>query len=135
MFNERYPSSLLNEEKGLITLQLKLYGVIQAFRAGRMPDNTQIDSTLQYAIKNSPVDVSALSTGGQKLVNDFRDVIETARLIVKEKNADELFQEFVWETSGTAWDSHGLGKGDIPLDKDKTKTDQEQGELSLTNLM
>jgi hypothetical protein len=28
-----------------------------------------------------------------------RDVIETARQIIKEKNADELLQGFVWETN------------------------------------
>lgn len=94
-----------------------------------MPDNSQIDKALTYARDNSPVDVSKLSPAGQKLVQDFRDVIETARVIVKDKNADELFQEFVWETSSTAWDSHNVTKDDMKLDKDKVQSDQEQGEF------
>jgi len=43
----------------------------------------------------SPVDVDQLSGGGRKLVQDMRDIIETARVMVKEKNADDLFRNFV----------------------------------------
>lgn len=78
--------------------KLRFYGVIQAFRQGRMPDNRQIDETLKYVNEHSPVDVDQLSPDGKKLVQDSRDIIETARLIVKQKNADELFQKFVWHT-------------------------------------
>jgi hypothetical protein len=57
-----------------------------------MPSNVQIDETLKYVIDNSPVDKSKLSSEGQKLIQDIREIVETARLIVQEKNADELFQ-------------------------------------------
>ena len=41
------------------------------------------------------MDVDQLSGGGRKLVQDMRDIIETARVMVKEKNADDLFRNFV----------------------------------------
>ncbi|KAF9221263.1 hypothetical protein BS17DRAFT_758156 [Gyrodon lividus] len=78
--------------------KIRLYGVIQAFRQGRMPDNGQIDKTLSYLEETQPVDLDKLSPDGRKLIQDSRDIIETARLIVKQKNADELFQNFVWHT-------------------------------------
>ena len=58
---------------------MRLYGVIQAFRSGRMPTNAQIDETLSYVRDHPPVDVSKLSPEGRKLTEDARDIIETVR--------------------------------------------------------
>ena len=63
-----------------------------------MPGNTQIDKVLSYLRDAEPVDVHKLSQDGKTLIQDSRDIIETARRIVKHKNADELFQNFVWHT-------------------------------------
>lgn len=60
---------------------MRLYGVIQAFRENRYPDNVQIDETLSYVLGHSPVDESKLSSEGRKLVNDVRDIIETVRTL------------------------------------------------------
>jgi hypothetical protein len=49
--------------------QIHLYGVVQAFRQGRMPDNKQINETLQYFLNHSIVDTSKLSSEGKRLVN------------------------------------------------------------------
>ena len=73
-------------------LQLKFYGVIQAFREGRLPSNQQISETLDYVLNHSPVDETKLSHEGKQLVQDVRDIIKTAGLMVEQKNADELFQ-------------------------------------------
>jgi hypothetical protein len=86
-----------------------LYGVIEAFRQGRMPDNKQIEETLLYVQDTSPVDVDKLSQEGQKLIQDSCDIIETARWMVQEKNADEL----------------------LPVDKSKAKEDGQTGALCL----
>lgn len=56
---------------------MRLYGVIQAFRSGRMPDNNQIDETLKYFITHSPIDLDQLSPEGRKLVDDVRAILET----------------------------------------------------------
>jgi hypothetical protein len=81
-----------------------------------MPSNAQIDETLQYVIDHSPVDKFKLSPEGQKLIQDARDIIKTARVIVAEKNADELFQNFVWHTRDI--DTNDV----LPVDKEKQRT-------------
>ncbi|KAK7458027.1 hypothetical protein VKT23_009935 [Stygiomarasmius scandens] len=48
---------------------------------------------------------NSLSPAGRKLVNDFRDILDDLRLLVKKKNGDELLQDFVW---GTRDKSEGL---------------------------
>lgn len=120
----------------MIIFQLRLYGVIQAFREGRYPDNSQIDETLQYVTQNAPMDVSKLSRDGQRLVQDVRDIIDTARKIVVEKNADELFQNFLWHTTGA---DYARAKQDpsaiTPVDKDKAAADGRQAITHLKTLL
>lgn len=109
--------------------QIRLYGVVEAFRRGRMPDNKQIDETLQYVIDNSPVDLDKISPDGQKLIQDTRDIIETARLMVQEKNADELFQNFVWHTRDIEFDRAKKDPNEVlPVDRQKATDDGQQGE-------
>jgi hypothetical protein len=107
---------------------MRFYGVIEAFRQGRMPNNAQIDRTLKYVEEHSPVDESKLSPDGRKLVQDTRDVIETARLIVESKNADEIFQNFMWTTREV---DVSVAKKDpkevLPVDGDKLQQDKQDG--------
>ena len=88
--------TVLREKCANLRLQMRLFGVVEAFRLGRMPDNAQIDRALTHVINNSPVDEGKLSPEGRRLTQDVRDVIETARVMVQRKNADELFQNFMW---------------------------------------
>ncbi|KAG6334324.1 hypothetical protein ID866_4769 [Astraeus odoratus] len=106
--------------------KLRFYGVIEAFRQGRMPDNRQIDTTLKYVLDNPPVDTDKLSPDGRKLIQDTHDVIETARLIVREKNADELFQNFVWHTRDVSLDSAKMDSNQrSPVDREKLTEDRK----------
>jgi hypothetical protein len=100
-----------------------------------MPDNRQIDDTLQYLLKTSPVDEQKLSPDGRKLIQDSRDIIETARLIVKEKNADELFQNFVWNTRDVTLDSVKTDpSAAVPVDRSKLDEDRQIGMCAPINL-
>ena len=103
-----------------------LYGVVEAFRNGRLPTNDQIDKTLQYILDHSPVDVHKLSPEGRNLVQDTKDILETARLMVHQKNADQLLQNFIWHTR--ALDSQKLktnGSNEaLPVESSKPDTDQ-----------
>ncbi|KAL1739883.1 hypothetical protein HDZ31DRAFT_68488 [Schizophyllum fasciatum] len=110
-----------------IDRKVRLYGVISAFREGRMPSNKQIDSALKYAINNTPFPVDKLSPEGKRLVRDSSSIIETARLLVKEKNADEIFQEFVWNTRDVDVASKTRSTN-APVGKDQAKEDGRQGE-------
>ena len=108
--------------------QILFYGVVEAFRQGRMPSNAQIDETLNYVNANSPVDLDKLSPDGQKLNQDSRDIIETARLMVQEKNADELFQNFVWHTRDVEFDKAKKDPVEVlVVDKEKATDDGQQG--------
>ncbi|KZP14441.1 hypothetical protein FIBSPDRAFT_912787 [Athelia psychrophila] len=112
--------------------KIRLYGVIEAFRQGRMPSNAQIDETLQYVTANSPVDENALSAEGRKLIQDARDIVETARVMVQEKNADELFQNFVWHTRDVDVDAAKKDPSQVlPVDKEKAKDD---GQIAVQHL-
>lgn len=130
-----------------VARKMKLWGVIEAFNDGsvfgypdirnvqyradnafsRMPDNAQIDKVLDHAIKHSPVDLKKLSPEGRVLIDDFRDIIETARMMVVEKNADELFQNAVY-SSYSGDPSRAKQQGVAPISKEDAKKDVDQGE-------
>ncbi|KAH7912681.1 hypothetical protein BJ138DRAFT_1147826 [Hygrophoropsis aurantiaca] len=116
--------------------KIRFYGVIEAFRQGRMPDNKQIDETLRYLEKTSPVNLDELSPDGRKLIQDSRDIIETARVMVREKNADELFQNFVWHTrdvnlSGAKKDPNEV----VSVDRSKVDDDSRQAVRHLRTIL
>jgi hypothetical protein len=94
-----------------------------------MPTNAQIDTWLAYLLDHSPVDLGQLSGEGRKLVQDTRDVINTTRSIVRDKNADELFQQFIWHTRDIERES--LVPGDVnnrlPVDRQTATSDSQQG--------
>ncbi|KAG8861957.1 hypothetical protein FRB96_002400 [Tulasnella sp. 330] len=116
--------------------KMRLYGVIEAFRNGKMPDNAQIDETLAYVGGHSFLDIKALSPDGQKLIADARDIVESARLIVKNKNSDELFQNFVYHTSGVDY-SKGKVNTDAaaPISQDQAQRDGRKAIENLRTLL
>ena len=101
---------------------------MEACRQGRYPSNQQIDSALRYVLDHSPVDQGQLSPEGRKLIQDCRDIIDTARLIVQEKNADELFQNFMWRTDSVDLTNARKDPNQVlPVDKSKVQDDSRQG--------
>jgi Family of unknown function (DUF5923) len=67
-------------------LYLRSYGVIEAFRQGRYPSNQQIDATLQYVLDHPPVNQDQLSPEGRRLIQDYRDIIESYIVLVISNN-------------------------------------------------
>jgi len=67
-----------------------LYGVIEALRLGKLPDNIQIDETLQYMATHSPVDLDALSPAGTEIAKDIRDIIDTVSSVLNTANNTKL---------------------------------------------
>lgn len=108
-----------------------LYGVVEAFRNGRLPSNDQIDKTLRYILDHTPVDVHKLSPEGRNFIQDAKDIIDTARVMVRQKNADELFQNFIWHTG--AVDSQTLKTNGLndALSTEGLKSDSDQGNTSM----
>ena len=74
------------------------------------------------------MDQDQLSPEGRKLIQDCRDIIETARLIVREKNADELFQNFMWNTNIVDTSKAKKDPTEVlPVDRSKVQDDNRQG--------
>ncbi|KAI0707522.1 hypothetical protein C8T65DRAFT_216076 [Cerioporus squamosus] len=116
--------------------KLRFYGVLKAFNESRMPTNEQIDRALTYVLQHSPVDTRELSHDGKRLIDDTRDIIETARLIVQQKNADELFQNFIWHTRDVDLDQAKKDPNEVvPVDKEKAKSDGQQAVQHLRTLL
>lgn len=77
-----------------------------------------------------------LSTEGQQLVTDLRDVIEKAKILLLTKNQGNLLQDFIWQTQK-------IGTGDAvapnaPISKDAAKQHGNQaleGLRTLGNLL
>lgn len=107
-----------------IDRKLHLYGVATALRESRLPANDQIDAALEYALNHSPVETDQLSESGQVLIQDTRQVIDTMRAIVREKNADELLQNFVWHTRQTDTERAKKDPNEVlPVGQDKAQND------------
>lgn len=124
-----------SEQAADVDRKLHFYGAIEAFRQGRYPSNQQIDAALKYVLDHSIVDHAKLSADGQKLIQDGRDIVETARLMVQDKNADEIFQNFMWNTN---YEDFSTVKKDpsevLPADKSKAKDDAREAARHLRTL-
>ncbi|KAJ3562734.1 hypothetical protein NP233_g9389 [Leucocoprinus birnbaumii] len=123
-------------DKAFKEQDIRLYGAVEAFRHGRLPTNRQLDEGLRYVQENSPVDVEDLSPEGRKLINDSRDIINTLRAILQEKNADELLQNFIWHTRDI--DTKTLAPGDserrVPVDRDTAQAESQEAAKHLRAL-
>ncbi|TEY34832.1 hypothetical protein BOTCAL_0609g00010 [Botryotinia calthae] len=82
-----------------INRKLQLYGIYQAFQAGKVPSNNQIDVALNSFLESKALTSPSnrLSKEGQELAQQFRSVVEQAKLLLLTKNRDELFQDFVYQ--------------------------------------
>ncbi|KAL0564659.1 hypothetical protein V5O48_017384, partial [Marasmius crinis-equi] len=112
--------------------KLTLYTTLLALRSSKLPTNSQLDSYLNYwkELQNPSADAktSPLSKDGQKLVRDVQDILETLRVMVKDKNSDELIQEFVWGSRALGDDvttsaDAANANAKTPVSKDKARED------------
>lgn len=103
--------------------------------------NKQIDVALNSALKWNGLSQpnKKLSTDGQGLVTDLRNVIEQAKILLLTKNSGNLIQDFIWQTEQIgAGDAHAVN---APIDKDTAKQHGNEalsglrtlGELLITN--
>ena len=60
-----------------------------------------------------------LSTEGQKLVGDLREVVEQAKLLLLTKNEGNLLQDFIWQTQQIS--GGNAGTPNAPVDKETAK--------------
>ena len=93
--------------------------------------NKQIDVALNSALESKPLTTPSqkLSTEGQQLVADVRDVIEKAKIMLLTKNEGNLLQDFIWQTQQI--DLSGTQRPDVPVDAD---TARQHGNEALEGL-
>lgn len=73
-----------------------------------------------------------LSTEGQALVHDFRNVVEQAKYLLLTKNEGNLLQDFAWQTQNV--DGGNAGLPGAPVDKDTAKQHGNEAAQGLKTL-
>jgi hypothetical protein len=124
------PVDLKQKEKDVNT-KLQLFGIFQAFAAGKVPSNKQIDVALNSFLASKALNSPSkrLSSEGQRLINDFKTVVEQAKLLVLTKNEGNLLQDFIWQTEQISGGNAQLPGA--PVDK---ATAQQHGNEALEGL-
>lgn len=81
--------------------KLRLYGIYNAFKHGKLPSNKQIDVALTSFTDHSKLrrPNENLSQEGRVILNDFREVVTEAKRLLLTKNYDEALQEFIWHST------------------------------------
>lgn len=131
------PVDLKQKEKD-VNNKLQLYGIVEAFSNGKVPSNSQIDVALNSALAhralNSPS--KKLSSDGQRLVGDLKNVIEQAKILLLTKNEGNLLQDFIWQAEHLGGNNANLPNA--PVDKETAKqhgNDALQGLRTLGTLL
>lgn len=100
----------------------------------RDTQNDQIDvalnSFLASRVLSNPS--NKLSSEGQALVGDAREVVKQAKHLLLSKNEGNLLQDFIWQTQN--FDPNAVGTPDAPIDKDTAKRHGEQALEGLRTL-
>jgi hypothetical protein len=85
--------------------RLHLSHAVGAYRAGKLPSQSQISALIDLAIKSDFLKpggggssrTARLGEEGAKVLSDFKDVLSLVKKWGEEKNGDDLFQNIVWE--------------------------------------
>ncbi|KEF55668.1 uncharacterized protein A1O9_08418 [Exophiala aquamarina CBS 119918] len=124
------PTDTAVKEKD-INQKLQLYGIYQAFANGKVPSNQQIDIALNSILESKALASPSkrLSSEGQSLVADVKEVVEQAKYLLLSKNEGDLLQDFIWDTQHL--DGSNAKLPGAPTDK---ATAQQHGNQALDGL-
>lgn len=120
--------------------KLTFYTTLLALRQSKLPSNAQLNKYLTHwkHLQQPASDPakSSLSKDGQKLVRDVQDILETLKVMVNEKNQDELIQDFVWGIKAFGDDQLPTQLPDTgDVTKDKAKEDAQTAGTHLRTLL
>ncbi|KAG0129171.1 hypothetical protein HOY82DRAFT_611140 [Tuber indicum] len=117
--------------------KLRLYGIYSAFQNGRLPSNNQIDVALSSLTNHSKLRSpnENLSAEGKIILEDFRTAVEEAKRLVLVKNHDQVFQEFIWNTTqlGVKGGPQTPTPG-VPVSKETANRDVERAQAGFRTL-
>ncbi|KAK6851883.1 hypothetical protein PG995_012008 [Apiospora arundinis] len=121
----------VKQKEADVNRKLQIYGIINAFQAGKVPSNDQIDVALNSFLASKALanPSSKLSTEGRALVGDFREVVQQAKNLLLSKNEGNLLQDFVWQT--TQFNPQDVSAPGVPVNKE---TAQQHGNQALDGL-
>lgn len=130
MANVNVPTNTQQKEKD-VNQKLQLYGIYSAFAHGKVPSNQQIDVALNSALASKALSSpsSKLSSEGQNLVADLREVIKQAKNLLLSKNEGNLLQDFIWDAQHL--DGGNAKLPGAPTDK---ATAQQHGDQAVEGL-
>ncbi|KAK3692166.1 hypothetical protein B0T22DRAFT_5924 [Podospora appendiculata] len=128
--NVNKPTDIKQKEAD-VNRKLQLYGIISAFQLGKAPSNDQIDVALNSFLESKALSNPSkkLSTEGQALVADVREVVKQAKHLLLSKNDGNLLQDFIWQTQ--QFDPKTINVPGAPVDKN---TAQQHGNQALEGL-
>lgn len=114
------PTNVKDKEAD-VNRKLQFYGIATAFQNGKVPSNEQIDVALNSFLKTNAIASPSkkLSTEGQALVADFRDVVKQAQHLLLTKNEGNLLQDFIWQSQKI--EGGNAAVPGAPVDKDTAK--------------
>lgn len=117
-----------------INRKLQVYGIISAFQNGKLPSNDQIDIALNsfLASKALAKPSNKLSSDGQRLVQEVRDVVEQAKFLLLSKNEGNLLQDFIYQA--TQFDPKHVNAPGAPINKDTAQRDGDEALQGLRTL-
>ncbi|KAI1770447.1 hypothetical protein F4818DRAFT_432917 [Hypoxylon cercidicola] len=131
----------VKQKEADVNRKLQIYGIVNAFQIGKVPSNEQIDVALNSFLASRALanPSKKLSSEGQELVTDFKDVVNQAKQLLLSKNEGNLLQDFIWQTQ--QFDPKAINTPGVPLDKDTAKQHSDQvlegfrtlGTLIITN--
>ncbi|KAK7937642.1 uncharacterized protein PG986_014510 [Apiospora aurea] len=121
----------VKQKEADVNRKLQIYGIINAFQAGKVPSNDQIDVALNSFLASKALanPSNKLSAEGRALVGDFCSVVEQAKNLLLSKNEGNLLQDFVWQT--TQFDPQAVSTPNAPINKE---TAQQHGNQALEGL-
>jgi DNA ligase-4 len=164
--NVNKPTDLKKKDAD-VNRKLQVYGIISAFQNGKVPSVCsrvmmiippkqlpRASKSLTCNVQNDQIDVALnsflasralsnpsnkLSSEGQTLIADAREVVKQAKHLLLSKNEGNLLQDFIWQTQN--FDPNAVGTPDAPIGKDTAKRHGEQaldglrtlGTLLITN--
>lgn len=118
-----------------INQKLQLFGIYQAFKNGKLPSNKQCDVALNSAIASKALSSppSGLSSEGQVLIKDLRNVIDQTKKLVLSKNEGQILQDFMWEAQNIGA-KEPPGKPNAPVPQDSAQEDADRAVEGLKTL-
>ncbi|KJZ74740.1 hypothetical protein HIM_05857 [Hirsutella minnesotensis 3608] len=131
--NVNKPTDIQQKEAD-INRKLQIYGIVSAFKLGKVPTNDQIDVALNSFLESKALSNPSkdLSEDGKTLVEDTRNVVKLAKNLLLSKNDGNLIQDFIWQT--TQFDTKSVQGPNTPISKDKAKRDGDEALQGLRTL-